>query len=381
MAALAPLLAISGGCGSDTVPIGRDGTEGKADSGGGSGGYSGSSSTGGTSSVGGTSSAGGTSSVGGSGSGSGAGGSKIGETPEGACLETVTPFDRQNLRGIELWPQNVELMLALKRRARLTWVDGTEAHLDFALVGVSVYVVESTPNPDFDDDVPVTCENHLRGIATGRLTSSDGRVDETLPGMQFDFGTEMRDGFEITGAYAATTIERDRLRGSYATRVSSNECLLSLEFQATLDTFGFQGSIVESVGSMPCGTETANDAVLERDTGQWRCDDEGCPAEVISTLDVEAESCDGIGEQLTQAGDESTFARSGDTVARGEDYGCGCALYPDFVVAWTPRSPLELRLCSHDSRNTCLAACYGNLSYDLSTAFRVSGASEYRFVD
>jgi hypothetical protein len=132
---------------------------------------------------------------------------------------------------------------------------------------------------------------------------------------------------------------------------------------------------------MPCGTEAANATVFERDAGQWRCGDDGCPWEVPRALVIEAESCDGIGMQLTQAGDEGTFARSGSTLSREEGFGCGCELYPDFVLAWAPSSPLELRLCSHDSRNTCLAACTGNLSYDLSTAFRVSEASEFRFVD
>ena len=123
-----------------------------------------------------------------------------------------------------------------------------------------------------------------------------------------------------------------------------------------------------------------NGGVLGRNAGHWRCTvDCGVPPE--TAIVVEAESCEGLGPQRTGSGDEATFERSGDTLTRPERWGCGCATESEFVMAWAPRSPLELRLCDHDGKNVCLANCEGDVSHDLSTAFRAAGSNDFRFVD
>jgi hypothetical protein len=228
----------------------------------------------------------------------------------------------------------------------------------------------------------VTCENHLRVIATGRLTSTDGRLDETLPGMHVNLGTAMIGGSALPVASAVATLERDALRGSYAPSISPEQCFLSLQFNMTLSTGVFSGSFIESIGSVPCGVKDPNSAVLGRDAAIFHCPgDDACWSEPSVAVVIEADTCDGIGAQLTSSAHEDAFARSGDVITRYEEWGCGCAFFPSFVMAWSPRSPLELRLCEHDSRNVCLAACSGDLRYDISTAFRVTGASTFRFVD
>jgi hypothetical protein len=50
-------------------------------------------------------------------------------------------------------------------------------------------------------------------------------------------------------------------------------------------------------------------------------------------------------------------------------------------MAWSPNSPLELRLCHDEAADACEAGCEEELSYDLTTAFRTAGTNEFGFVD
>ena len=96
---------------------------------------------------------------------------------------------------------------------------------------------------------------------------------------------------------------------------------------------------------------------------------------------VEAPSCEGIGLQVTAPGDEPTFGRAGDALSRTDFWGCGCPERSEFVMAWSPSSPLSLKLCHDDGADRCEAACEAELTYDLATAFRVAGTDEFRFAD
>ena len=390
---LAGLLTGLAGCGGKSD--GADGDAGVATRGGSSGSAgatpggspgAGGSSAGGNASVGGSSvggpSAGG-SGNGGDGSAATGGGVTIGGRsgagglPEGACLETLKPYDRRT-RPPEL--QEVEGALRGQRKAPLTWADGSTTEVQLEFVGIEQYLVESTVNPEFPLDIPVTCEDHVRAIATGRLTSSDGRLDETLAAMTFDAGHLMIGDYSAPAAFGVATLESERVRGGYSPGLTGEQCFRSLQIDMTVGAV-FQGSIVETVGAAPCGVDDPDSAVVARAAARWSCFDEGCWAPPSTALVVEAESCDGMGTQLSAPGDESSFTRSGDALLRTQDYGCGCADFAEFVMTWAPRSPLELRLCKHDSRNVCTAACVGQAEYGLSTAFRVSGTNEFRFVD
>ncbi|HEX5099777.1 MAG TPA: hypothetical protein VFV94_09775, partial [Polyangiaceae bacterium] len=373
-----------GGDGSSArAGAGPSSDDGGTSSVGGRTGASGSASGGGSSTIGGSTGIGGSIGVGGL---AGMGGPAIGdfdEPPEGACLETLSPYDRTSPTDLDVsWSRAPEL-LALDHHAPIAWADGTRSEVTLSFVGVSAYYVESTRNPDLPLEVTVNCENHVRLIATGRLTSADGRLDETLPEVSMNVGTATLSGQgPYPGLHGVTTLERGHLRGSYAPATSDEHCLSALEFEVALLLGTFVGSIREVLGSEPCGTQDSDQAVLGRVAATWECLDDGCASNRPQTaLVVEAESCEGIGTQLTGLGEESSFTRSGDALVRREDYGCGCELYASFVMAWSFGSPVELRLCSHESRNACLAACFGEQTYDLSAAFRATGSMEFRFVE
>jgi hypothetical protein len=360
---------------------GRAGANSGASTSGGS--ATGGSASGGDSSLGGSSTSGGSASAGGTAGFGSTGVGAFDEPPEGACLEKLSPYDRTSPQDLDVHWSAAPNLLALDRHAPLAWADGTRSDVTLTFVGVSAWYVESTRNPGFAPDIVANCENHVRLVSTGRLTSADGRLDETLPEMSLNVGETTLYGVgSYVGVHGVTTLEPDRLRGFYAPAISDDQCFAALRFEVSLVQGVFEGSILEEIAPAPCDLQNSDGGVVERVAGTWQCVDDGCSSYPTSTaVVVEAESCDGIGVQLTSPGDESSFALVGDALVRREEYGCGCASFADFVLAWAPHSPLELRLCRNDSLNDCAALCAGEQSYDLTTAFRTSGTSQFRFVD
>lgn len=107
----------------------------------------------------------------------------------------------------------------------------------------------------------------------------------------------------------------------------------------------------------------------------------GDPVPVPVAAVVESMTCDGAGLEISAAGDESTFSREGDVITKELTWGCGCPDAPEFVLAYTPTSPLTLRLCHDDAADPCEAGCIQPVSFDLAPALRAAGATDFVFVD
>ena len=165
--------------------------------------------------------------------------------------------------------------------------------------------------------------------------------------------------------------------------ISAEQCYLAMQFNLTLSRTEFVGSFIETILNAPCGTNDPNTAVLGRDAGSWSCTTNVSCARTAPhpAVVVEASSCDGLGTQVTGAGDETTFELTGTTISREHFWGGGCGSLPEFVLAYTPSSPVELRLCHDDMADSCEAVGNPDLSYDLGTAFAAAGTTEFRFVD
>jgi hypothetical protein len=382
--ALAPLLVAPKGChfGDGDVPLGQNGTGGDAGMGGdgSSGSETGGNATSGNA-TGGRSGSGGTSGAH-TGAGSTGGAGTGGSGPnQGACIETLSPFDGENRHGLEFTDEDVRELLGKDHLGTLSWSHGPAA-LTLALVGVRQYYVESDPNPDYPFDLPVTCENHVRAVAIGRVWTSNGEIDATIHDLKLNIAIPTLDGpgtaADRLEASSVATIAAADIGGSYGATIDSAHCFHSLQLNLGINRTRFDGELVETRTSGPCGAPTG--AVIGTTAGSWACADD-CRTAPSTTIVVEAESCDGIGEQLTHAGDDATFTRSGDTLSRAEQWGCGCPQFSKFVMAWSRRSPLEVRLCLDERADFCEAGCGWEISYDLSTAFRTAGTSDYRFVD
>ncbi|HEX6271615.1 MAG TPA: hypothetical protein VFZ53_01175 [Polyangiaceae bacterium] len=386
--ALSPLLAAPRGChfGDGDVPIGQNetgGDAGMAGEGGTTGGTGGTAtggrpgrggasgaSTGGGSGTGGAST-GGASTGGGAGTGAG----------DGPCIETLSALTWQDDHGLEFSDEDVRTLLARNHQATLAWAHGP-ATVTLALLGVRVFFVESKPNPDYLLDLPVSCENHVRAVTVGRVWTSNGEIDATIPNFELNIAIPTLDGpgpaADRLEASAVETIAAANIGGNYGTLIDSNDCFHSLQLNIGIGRNDFNGEIIETLVLGPC--DNPSGAVSGRSSGSWRCTDDCRTAPDVS-IAVEAESCDDLGIQLTHAGDDETFTRSGDTLSRTERWGCGCARHSEFIMAWSRRSPLEVRLCHDDFADSCEAGCEAEVSHDLSTGFRTANATDYRCVD
>lgn len=108
---------------------------------------------------------------------------------------------------------------------------------------------------------------------------------------------------------------------------------------------------------------------------------ETCQEKVTAMAVVPWEECAGLGEQITESGDEASFTLQESTIQKQFDWSCGCQTRPVFTMAYRPTSPLELRLCKDVGADTCEAHCSSTLTFDLSYALQDAGATEFVFAD
>lgn len=108
------------------------------------------------------------------------------------------------------------------------------------------------------------------------------------------------------------------------------------------------------------------------------------PTPIPISAVVEARSCEGLGTQVSVAGDETTFTRAGDVIEKELQWGCGCREAPEFVLAFTwsaNPSVIELRLCHDEAADPCEAGCQEGVTFDLGPALWLTRADDFVFVD
>jgi hypothetical protein len=106
----------------------------------------------------------------------------------------------------------------------------------------------------------------------------------------------------------------------------------------------------------------------------------GDPVEDATAV-VEASSCAGFGEQISDSTSGGTFAIDGNVLSREDYFGCGCPSRAEFVLVYEPTIPLGFRLCRDQFASICAQACPDTLRWDVTTAFARAGTTEFVFVD
>ena len=377
-----PALLAAKGCsfGSDDVPLGSNGDAGAGNEGG-AGPATG---TGGT-----AAGAGGTSSGKGGGSNAGSGGivDPTPTTEERACLEQLTPISGANPTPLGFSAEDALQLIRGKHVAGQYLIAGGASSVEFQMVRAELFYVESTVNPDFNLDIAVTCDDHVRAVGPARFVSADGSFDETFPAFELDIGSTTASGAgdaaENLVAGGVISLESDELRGNYRPTLGIDQCYLAMQFNVGLGATGFDGTFIETILNAPCGDTSPTTAVLGRDAGAWGCGVGGveCAREAADAFVLlEADGCAGLGEQVTHAGDESEFELAGSRITRDMAWGAGCIDTPEWVLTYVPSSPIDLRLC-HDELSDPCEALGGPLAFDLGTAFIAAGTTEFRFVD
>jgi hypothetical protein len=316
-------------------------------------------------------------------SASGTGGLTSEET--GYCLEEITEVTWDTPTPFGYSRSEVQELLAGRRSATLTARDTPPTNVTLEFVGpIGVFFVASRRNPDIAPDIVVSCFNRMRAKTFARFVSDDGVFDETFTELDLDLdfvpAAPPGDG-RVLSAGGIFYHERHEIRGSYSAPTSDTQCLSRLLFFLNVREDEFSGVMFDRVLSAPCGSTDPNVEEISAETAMWLCGGESCRLPANDTVVVEASSCDRFGTQVTTSGDEASFERSGDVLRRDEGYGCGCATRAEHVMAYTPTSPVELRLCHDDFADGCERFCGVSLSYDLARAFDRAGTREFRFVD
>lgn len=103
------------------------------------------------------------------------------------------------------------------------------------------------------------------------------------------------------------------------------------------------------------------------------------PGSRSSIAVVAGTSCETRGTQITKAGD-SVFKLAGTTLRGEYMHGCGCPTGPLFTLVYEVASPLEVRICFDQSKDTCKMAC-SDVSFDLAQVLGAAKATDVTFVD
>lgn len=106
---------------------------------------------------------------------------------------------------------------------------------------------------------------------------------------------------------------------------------------------------------------------------------ESCQDKITTAAVVPWQDCAGLGEQISEEGDESTFTRRGASIEKELEWSCGCPTGPVFTLAYSLSSPLELRLCKNAGADLCEAACSRVVSFDLSQALLAAETTDFVF--
>jgi hypothetical protein len=385
---LVPLLAAPRGChfGSGDVPLGTNPDEELAGAGNGDDGVGAGGSVGGTSGASGSGS--GAPSGGSSGASTGGAGGSGGSSPDSACIEKVTPLSDLEETPLGIDAREVEALLAGAHRTPFVSRSSQPTTATLELVGpMELFYVESQRHPDLPPEVGASCDNHVLARTYVRFFTDDGSLDETFPEHEFwVFRLPNDDGDPVLLAYSGAKLFIDELRGTYPLqRFERMEvgCLQGIEFVFEISENEFSGLIHEWVAPDPLADVSCldNEYVQMLELASFDCQGAACRVAPDDSIVVEAESCDRFGVQLTKSGDEASFSRDGDVLTRDETWGCGCPARPEFVMAYTPTSPLELRLCHEDEADRCEGLCERPVSYDLARAFARARTTEFRFAD
>jgi hypothetical protein len=97
------------------------------------------------------------------------------------------------------------------------------------------------------------------------------------------------------------------------------------------------------------------------------------------TSTVAGSSCAGNGKDITAVGKDLTL--SGTKVSATLQWACGCAKGPVHTLVYEPKtSPLRVRICKDQSRDTCEMACERKLEWDLAQPLKEAGTTKVTFV-
>lgn len=157
-----------------------------------------------------------------------------------------------------------------------------------------------------------------------------------------------------------------------------SECTQELDIDLTCDIASYVGFWHNS-GTGQC--EPFLGGCPRNDNGFFSFEEcaDACQDKITTAAVVPWPDCEGLGEQVSDEGDESTFTRRGNVIEKEFDWGCGCPTGPVFTMAYSPSSPLELHLCQNSGADTCEAFCSRSVSFDLSQALQEAQTTDFVF--
>lgn len=156
------------------------------------------------------------------------------------CIETQTRLASVQESGLsEADVQTILNTFSKPQVAELVWLDGSRTQLTGTFANIEAFKVESREDPKDLSDYPRSCVGRVILKMDVGLTTSDGRLAESLEGVVFD-----REGVE--GAWKAFPHQNaSDLAGTYESQLQEGGTLTALYFDLSLNAETFAGAVNE----------------------------------------------------------------------------------------------------------------------------------------
>jgi hypothetical protein len=175
--------------------------------------------------------------------------------------EEFTPSALLPAEPISLTHEQADALVASEYKAQLTYPDRSQSELTLSFSNATAYWVTRRDNPlRAETELPpnpgeIECPNGIVVEADARLTTADGRLDETWPGVQVVLGQRSASlglSLWVPSTWQESQNYDVRVHGTYLPAITSEQCVLGTSLSLSLVDGAMSGSISHMLIDLPC---------------------------------------------------------------------------------------------------------------------------------
>ncbi len=173
------------------------------------------------------------------------------------CLEDWRPLVGADISEVNgMTASSVRAALERQFSAQIRYLEGEPSTITMELSEVRVYDVLREPNPGFALDIDASCFGTVMAEARARLTTADGRFDETWQRLQLEVVDDSKFTFRVQvvvpedGGNPLGTV---LIEGDYEPAPDPEHCLLGTAITGTIEGDAFSGEVYHTRSTRPCG--------------------------------------------------------------------------------------------------------------------------------
>ncbi|MEY4511935.1 MAG: hypothetical protein RLZZ450_4057 [Pseudomonadota bacterium] len=177
------------------------------------------------------------------------------------CLETAQPLTANGKTVIGATVSQLVALVDGDHGNALLWVGGDATRITLSIHDPKVTSIVSRTNPAAEEPFGARhCANHARIDATLRISTVDGRLDESVGSIRMIAYSED----EARGSFVL-----HQLKGSYKPTLRREHCFISATVRFLIAVDGTHGSLTDQLGASDCGPDGGTVGSADYAGGHW----------------------------------------------------------------------------------------------------------------